>query len=127
MRMRASRAATNVQSTFVSSLPARDERPPITLSATVPRTAAVATRRAGAGVSSIPRARPRTAVRPLLRRPLASLARDGPVVACGLLEGWIRRGVRLKLPISDSAVSAKGRPGGDEAALKAPIRRLGCA
>src|SRR5215211_4314194 len=121
-KVRASRAATRVHSTFVSSLPARGERSPIRLSATVPRNAATATRMADGGVSSIPRASPSAAVRPLAPTP-ASV--PDPEMAPSV-PGWTfwrvvrRRGVRLKsCPISDSAVSAKAAP---REATKAAIK-----
>src|SRR5215208_6538823 len=112
-RTRASRAATRVQSTFVSSLPARSERPPIRLSASVPVNAAIATRRAGPGAASRPRASPSTAVRPAAAAPARVPGNEtAPSVPGGTF--WrvvIRRGARLKsCPISDSAVSAKAAP-----------------
>src|SRR5919112_3194356 len=113
VRMRASRAATSVQSRFVSSLPARGERAPIRLSASVPRNAVIATRRADAGVSSIPRESPSKAVRTAAPAPASVPGNEtAPSVPGGTF--WrveIKRGVRLKSwPISDSAVSAKAAP-----------------
>src|SRR5215210_2761968 len=122
VRMRASRAATSVQSTFVSSLPARGKRSPIKLSAIVPRNAAVAMRSAESGAASMPTARASAEVSPAAATPARVPGREiAPSVPDGtFLRVVIRRGVRLKSwPISDSAVSAKAAP---MEATKAAVR-----
>jgi hypothetical protein len=89
---------------------------------TVPRNAAIATRMADGGVSSIPRASPSAAVRMAAPTPARVPGNEmAPSVPGGTF--WrvvMRRGVRLRsCPSSDSAVSAKAAP---REATKAAIK-----
>src|SRR5215212_969077 len=112
-RKRISPAATSVQSTFVSSFPARGARAPTKLSVTLPKKAASATSSAAPDSVTSPSISPRRAVSPAAARPANVPGTEtAPSVPGETFRRVVmRRGtLPTSCPTSDSAVSAKAAP-----------------